>query len=54
MCMNKNLYFDIKTEVKFKKVEKKYKKKPSTIIRMWASSPEFDKQVEELNQQLEA
>jgi len=52
--MNKTLYWDIKTEVKFKKVEKKYKKSKSKIIRMWAASPKFDEQVEELNRILEA
>jgi hypothetical protein len=51
--MNKTLYWDIATEVKFKKVEKKYKKSKSKIVRMWAASPKFDAQVEELNNMLQ-
>lgn len=51
--MNKSLYWDIKTEMKFKRVAKKTKKSTSKIIRMWAASPKFDAMVEELNREIE-
>jgi len=47
-----NLYFDIKTKAKLKKVTKKTGKSASKIIRLWVASPKFDAMVEELNNQL--
>lgn len=50
----RTLYFDIDTEVKLSKVAKKTKQSRSEVIRRLIAMTPFDKQVELLNDKLEA
>lgn len=48
--MRKTIYWDIKTEVKLKRVAKKLKTSQSTVVRKLVQLKSFDEMIKELNE----